>query len=146
MKITQILFVFFLTIPFVEIYLLLQIGGVVGIFPTIILVVFTAILGAWLLKKQGFSTWQRFQKNVSKQELPAYEIVEGVMLLIGGIFLLTPGFFTDMVGFAFLVPRLRHKIAKIIVDKYLIQILNTAESGSTPSKEKTLEGDFTRED
>jgi UPF0716 protein FxsA len=142
MKIIQILFLFFLIIPFIEIYWLLQIGGMVGVFPTILLVIFTALLGAWLLKKQGLSTWKRFQKNVEKKELPAYEIIEGVLLLISGALLLTPGFFTDLIGFAFLVPNIRQKIAKIIIEKYLVQTLNPSSS----KLHETLEGDFTRED
>lgn len=77
MKIIQILFLVVLTVPFIEIYLLLQVGGLIGAFPTIFLVVFTAMLGAWLLKRQGLATFQRFQASLAKGEMPAYEMIEG---------------------------------------------------------------------
>jgi UPF0716 protein FxsA len=112
MKAIQILFLAVLIIPFVEIYVLLQVGGIIGAFPTIFLVVFTAALGAWLLRQQGFATWQRFQANLAQGVVPAYEMIEGPILLVGGALLLTPGFFTDLVGFACLIPALRRRIAQ----------------------------------
>ncbi|RLA24766.1 MAG: exlusion protein FxsA, partial [Gammaproteobacteria bacterium] len=117
----QFVFLVFLVIPFVEIYLLLQIGGIVGVFPTIALVVLTAIIGAGLLRQQGLATWQRFQDNLAKGTLPAYEMVEGPILLVGGALLLTPGFFTDIIGFACLIPPMRKKIAQYIIEKRLVQ-------------------------
>ncbi len=120
MKAIQILFLAVLIIPFVEIYVLLQVGGIIGAFPTIFLVVFTAALGAWLLRRQGFATWQRFQANLAQGVIPAYEMIEGPILLVGGALLLTPGFFTDMVGFACLIPALRRRIAQYIIENHLI--------------------------
>ena len=93
MRMVQVIFLFFLIVPFVEIYLLLQLGGIVGILPTVLLVVFTAVLGAWLLRQQGFSTWQRLQTNLAQGKVPAYEMIEGPILLVGGALLLTPWFF-----------------------------------------------------
>lgn len=146
MKIVQIIFLFFLTVPFVEIYLLLQIGGIVGVFPTIFLVVFTAVLGAWLLRQQGFATWRRFQENMAKGEIPAYEMIEGPILLVGGALLLTPGFFTDALGFACLVPQVRKAFAKYVIENHLLQ----AQAGSPFQQPKTggdaLEGEYRRED
>lgn len=120
MKPLQILFLFFLTVPFVEIYLLLQVGGIIGALPTIFLVVFTAALGAWLLRRQGFATWQRFQANLQQGMIPAYEMIEGPILLVGGALLLTPGFVTDLIGFACLVPALRRKIAQYVIENHLL--------------------------
>jgi len=120
MKAMQILFLFFLIVPFVEITLLLQVGGLIGIFPTVFLVVLTAVLGAGLLRKQGFATWQRFQNSLAQGEIPAYEMIEGPILLVGGALLLTPGFFTDLLGFACLIPPLRQKIARTIIERHLL--------------------------
>jgi UPF0716 protein FxsA len=120
MKAIQILFLAVLIIPFVEIYVLLQVGGIIGAFPTIFLVVFTAALGAWLLRRQGFATWQRFQANLAQGVVPAYEMIEGPILLVGGALLLTPGFFTDLVGFACLIPTLRRRIAQYIIENHLV--------------------------
>ncbi|MCK5831093.1 MAG: FxsA family protein [Methylococcales bacterium] len=147
MKIVQIIFLFFLIVPFVEIYLLLQIGGVVGVFPTVLLVVFTAVLGAWLLRQQGFSTWQRFQASVAKGTVPAYEMIEGPILLVGGALLLTPGFFTDALGFACLIPQMRRKFAKYVIENHLINIQNGSPFKKTPSENgHVIEGEFKKDD
>lgn len=147
MKVVQIVFLFFLTVPFVEIYLLLQLGGIVGILPTVLLVVFTAVLGAWLLRQQGFSTWQRLQSNLAKGKVPAYEMIEGPILLVGGALLLTPGFFTDALGFACLIPQVRRKFAKYLIENHLVNI----QSGSPFQKPETkpanvIEGEFKKEE
>ena len=103
-------FILFLVVPFVEIYLLVEIGARIGAPWTILLVVLTAIVGAWLVRVQGLATWRRFQASLSRNELPATALVEGLCLLIAGALLLTPGFFTDAVGFACLIPPLRHTL------------------------------------
>ncbi len=141
----QFVFIAFLIIPFVEIYLLLQIGGIVGVFPTIALVVLTAVIGAGLLRQQGLATWQRFQDNLAKGTLPAYEMIEGPILLVGGALLLTPGFFTDIIGFACLIPPIRKKIAQYIIEKRLVQ---AGVPPHQPSKEQpdVIEGEFRKED
>ncbi|MDO9424091.1 MAG: FxsA family protein [Methylobacter sp.] len=145
MKIFQILFLVVLIIPFAEIYLLLQIGGIVGAFPTVLLVVFTAALGAWLLRQQGFATFQRFQENLAQGVIPAYEMVEGPIILVGGALLLTPGFITDLIGFACLIPQSRKKIAQYVIENYLVQ------AGAHFQQEKAaennvLEGEFRKEE
>lgn len=147
MRMVQVIFLFFLIVPFVEIYLLLQLGGIVGILPTVLLVVFTAVLGAWLLRQQGFSTWQRLQTNLAQGKVPAYEMIEGPILLVGGALLLTPGFFTDALGFACLIPQVRKKFAKYVIENQLINF----QSGSPFQKPKSkpdnvIEGEFKKED
>ena len=103
-------FILFLVVPFVEIYLLVEIGARIGAPWTILLVVMTAIVGAWLVRVQGLATWRRFQASLARNELPAIALVEGLCLLIAGALLLTPGFFTDTVGFACLIPPLRRTL------------------------------------
>ena len=147
MKMVQIIFLFFLTVPFVEIYLLLQIGGIVGVLPTVLLVVFTAVLGAWLLRQQGFATWQRFQTSLAQGTIPAYEMVEGPILLAGGALLLTPGFFTDALGFACLIPGVRKKFAKHVIENYLVNMQEGSPFQKPASKaENVIEGEFKKED
>ena len=121
MKVFQIVFLVVLIIPFAEIYLLLLVGGVIGPFPTIFLVVFTAALGAWLLRQQGFATFRQFQANLAQGVIPAYEMIEGPIILLGGLLLLTPGFITDILGFACLIPPLRKKMAQYVIENHLIQ-------------------------
>jgi UPF0716 protein FxsA len=147
MKAIQILFAFFLIVPFIEITLLMQVGSIIGVFPTIFMVVFTAVLGAWMLRRQGFATWQRFQSNLQQGQIPAYEMIEGPILLVGGALLLTPGFFTDILGFACLIPSLRRKIAQYVIENHLL----AAQSGEIFKQRSSfsngaIEGEFKKED
>jgi UPF0716 protein FxsA len=146
MTFIRVLFLFFLIVPFIEIYLLLQLGSFVGVLPTIFLVVFTAVLGAWLLRKQGFATWQRFQNSVQQGQVPAMEMIEGPILLVGGALLLTPGFFTDMMGFACLIPATRRKLANYIIEKHLLQAGAGPFGDQTKTDKDVIEGVFRKED
>lgn len=109
MNIFRSLFILFLLIPIIEIYLLIQVGGVIGAIPTILLIIATAALGAFLLRMQGIATINRVQSTLQRGEIPAIEMMEGLLLLISGALLLTPGFFTDTIGFLALVPQIRQK-------------------------------------
>jgi UPF0716 protein FxsA len=142
----QLVFLAFIIIPFIEIYLLLQIGGIVGVFPTIALVVTTAIIGASMLRQQGLATLQRFQENLQRGEIPAYEMIEGPILLVGGALLLTPGFFTDVIGFACLIPSVRKKITKYIIEKRLVQAGVVPGQQAPKAEPGVIEGEFKRDD
>lgn len=117
-NIFPILVTFFLIVPIIEIYLLIQVGGIIGVLPTIGLVVLTAVLGAALLRAQGLQTYMRFNQALSEGRVPASEILEGVALLIGGALLLTPGFFTDAIGFICLLPFSRKTLIQSLVKRY----------------------------
>ncbi|MBF6648171.1 FxsA family protein [Methylobacter sp. BlB1] len=145
MKVFQIALLFLVVVPFVEIYLLLQVGGIIGAVPTIFLVVLTAVLGAWLLKQQGLATLQRFQASLAQGTLPAYEMIEGPILLVGGALLLTPGFITDIMGFACLIPQLRRKIAQYVIENHLIQAGGPFQP-ARPAEKDALEGEYHKED
>ena len=110
--------ILFLVIPIIEIYLLIKVGGYIGVLPTIALVVLTAVIGASLLKSQGTQTYLRFNQSLSEGRVPANEILEGVALLIGGALLLTPGFFTDLIGFFCLLPFTRRPAVTFIVNRF----------------------------
>lgn len=103
----RFLFLIFLVIPLVEIYFLIQVGQVIGAVWTIFLVVATAVLGAFLLRLQGFQTLQRAQASMARGEIPAKEMLEGLCLLVSGALLLTPGFVTDSLGFLLLLSAVR---------------------------------------
>ncbi len=94
-------------IPLIEIYLFIQVGGSIGVWPTIGLVILTAVIGTALLRQQGLATLARAQADLDRQQFPVRELFNGVCLLIGGLLLLTPGFLTDALGFALLIPPLR---------------------------------------
>ena len=145
MKFFQTLFLVVLIIPFVEIYLLIQVGEIIGAFPTIFLVVLTAMLGAWLLKQQGFATFQRFQESLAQGVIPAYEMVEGPIILVGGALLLTPGFVTDIIGFACLIPQSRRKIAQYVLEHCIVQAGAHFQQAKA-AEHDVLEGEFRKEE
>lgn len=103
-------FLIFLLVPLVEIYFLITVGGIVGAAATVALVVLTALIGATLVRAQGVKTFTRFQAQLARGKLPEVEMLEGVMLLVAGALLLTPGFFTDAAGFVLLTPPLRRQL------------------------------------
>jgi len=105
----------FIIIPFAEILLLLEVSDKIGGLWTIGLVIMTAVIGVRLLKIQGLSTLIRFQGRLQQGELPAQEIVEGLLIAFAGALLLTPGFLTDIIGFSCLLPPLRALIARRII-------------------------------
>ena len=117
MNLFAILFALFLIIPIVEIYLLIAVGQVIGTLPTVSMVVFTAVLGVWLLRIQGFATLRNVQNTMAQGGIPAIEMVEGAILLVAGALLLTPGFFTDSIGFLCLIPPLRRVFATLLFQR-----------------------------
>ena len=108
------LLIFFLT-PIIEMYLLIEVGGYIGAWPTIALVMITAVIGITLLRIQGLSTLTRGVGRLQGGELPAREMVEGLLLAVAGALLLTPGFVTDGIGFVLLTPPLRAAIAEKVL-------------------------------
>jgi len=110
----------FLVVPIVEIYLLIQVGQVIGAGWTVFLVVATAVIGVALLRIQGLSTLGRAQEKLRNNELPAREILEGMGLLVAGALLLTPGFFTDTIGFLLLFPPTRLLLVNAVASRMVV--------------------------
>lgn len=108
------LLLLFLIIPVVELALLIKIGTVIGTLNTILLVVSTAFVGAFLVKTEGLNVIQRFQGNLNHGVFPAEEIFDGAMILVAGALLVTPGILTDLVGFVLVIPPTRAVIKKFI--------------------------------
>lgn len=103
----MIFLVLFVFIPLVELYFMLQVSDEVGAFNTVLLVVLTAVIGGIMVRLQGFSTLLRVREMSARGEVPAIEVMEGVILLACGVMLLLPGFITDALGFLLLVPPIR---------------------------------------
>ncbi|HEB56926.1 MAG TPA: FxsA family protein [Gammaproteobacteria bacterium] len=139
MPIFRILFLLFLSIPIIEIYLLIQVGEVIGALPTIFIVVFTAVLGVALLRWQGLVTLTRVQAAMARGELPAQALLEGALLLVAGALLLTPGFFTDAIGFFLLISPLRQSLAQSLLLRGMFQVGGGFRRGGF-SDENTYEG------
>jgi len=102
----------FVVTPLVELALLVYLGTIIGILYTILIVAATGLIGALLAKNQGLATFSRIRSSIERGVLPAEELFQGVLILIGGLLLLTPGLITDLVGFAVLIPRTRNIVAK----------------------------------
>ena len=105
----------FVIVPLLELALLIQMGQWVGIWPTIGLVVFTGLTGAWLARAQGLRTMWRLRHDLANGRVPGQAIMDGMAVLAGGALLLTPGIITDVIGFGLLFPRTRHVIQKRIM-------------------------------
>lgn len=143
----RFLFIAFLLIPLAEIYVLIQVGSVIGALPTVALVVFTAALGAFLIRAQGLATVARMRASLDRGELPALELVEGACLLLAGALLLTPGFLSDTLGFVLLLPRLRRTLILAVLARGARgRPPRGPDPGETASPGRIIEGEFRRED
>jgi len=109
------LFLLFSIIPIVEIYLLVKAGTVIGPLPTVGLLLLISFAGAWLVRHQGFEILRRIQLELSQGRMPAAELLDGFMVLVGGILLLTPGFFTDVLGLLFIIPPSRRLMGRFVI-------------------------------
>lgn len=139
----------FLIVPILEIYLLLQVGGVIGAGWTIALVVLTAVIGVQLLKMQGFSTLTRARQKMDAGELPAQEMLEGMALVVAGALLLTPGFFTDGVGFFLLFQPTRRWLMKGLAARMIVssQVVHPQDPRHKRKSDDVIEGvNYHRED
>jgi len=114
------LFLAFTLIPIVEIYVLINIGSFIGAVNTIILVILTGIIGAYLARVQGIITLMKVRTNLSQGIMPTEELIDSLMILVAGIVLITPGFITDIVGFLLLIPTIRGYLKKIIKQHFKV--------------------------
>ncbi len=106
------LLLLFILVPAVELILLIKLGGIIGLFPTVGIIVLTGFLGAALTRMQGLAVLRRMQQEMAAGQMPAGSIMDGVIILIAGALLLTPGFLTDIVGFSCLIPGVRSVIKR----------------------------------
>lgn len=112
------LFLLFILVPAAEIYLLVKVGSVIGPFATIILVILTALAGAHLARLQGMSTMLRIRENLDQGFMPAEELLDGVLIFLAGMVLLTPGFLTDIAGLLILLPAPRNIFKRWLRKKF----------------------------
>ncbi|HEQ3484289.1 TPA: membrane protein FxsA [Vibrio cholerae] len=150
-----ILLFLFIAVPVIEIALFIQVGGVLGVWPTIALVLLTAIVGASLVRSQGLQTLLTVQQRLAQGQLPAQQILEGVMLAVAGVLLLTPGFFTDILGMLVLLPAPRAYFAKQLMSRVVVGNIHASGAGfeqPNPFHDRvnpngtTYEGEFERKD
>ena len=109
-----ILVALFIVVPIVELYVIIQIGSLIGVWPTIALLLADALLGSLLLRHQGRGAWRRFNTALAEHRFPGREVADGLLIAIGGTLLLTPGFVTDIVGLIFLIPPTRAIVRRLL--------------------------------
>jgi UPF0716 protein FxsA len=104
----------FIIVPIAELYVIIQIGGLIGVWPTIALLLADAMLGSLLLRHQGRGAWQRFNKAIAERRFPGREVADGLLIAIGATLLLAPGFLTDIVGLILLIPPTRALVRRLL--------------------------------
>lgn len=153
------LFLTMVSVSLLEIYVLIKVGGFLGAWPTVALVVVTAFVGSTLVRSQGLQVFQQLQQRIARGESPGQELIEGFMLLVTGVLLVTPGFVTDSLGLLILQPSIRSKVAKYLLAN--IKMGSTMSGGFSQSSanspfsdnlqgkkddENIIEGEFERKD
>jgi UPF0716 protein FxsA len=108
------LIVLFIVVPIAELYVIIQVGQAIGIWPTLFLLLADAILGSLLLRHQGRGAWRRFNEALAARRFPGKEVVDGLLIVVGGTLLLAPGFLTDIVGIFLLVPPTRAIVRRLL--------------------------------
>lgn len=136
----------FILAPVAEIWLMIDIGSVIGAGWTVLAIIATAIIGGTLVRYQGLGVYTRMNLSASRGELPAMEMIEGLSLLISGVLLLTPGFITDTIGFLILIPPLRRWFALNMLKRFFIvpNGVKPTSDGDPRVGPKTIEGEFRR--
>lgn len=144
------LFLVFLMVPLIEIALFIQVGGLIGLFPTLAIVVLTAIIGTYLVRSQGARALADLRRSFSELQDPSEPLAHGAMILLSGALLLTPGFFTDAVGFALLVPGVRLAVMRwarqrITVTRFQMgpEPQRPPHHNPTSARDEVIDGDFT---
>jgi UPF0716 protein FxsA len=112
------LLLLFTVVPLLELFLLVKLGTVVGVGPTIALVIFTGVLGAWLARQQGIGVLRRLRAELEAGRLPAGALIDGLLILVAGAVLLTPGLLTDALGFVLLIPPSRAVVRRILAARF----------------------------
>ena len=138
----------FVGAPLLELYVLIEVGSEIGALPTILLSIFTAVLGAALVRFQGFGILFRVQESVDRGEAPAIEMLEGAMLMVTGLLLLLPGFITDFLGFLVLIPPLRRAfILYFLKHSGVMRPASGQQSadGDPVTRIEIIEGEYRRE-
>jgi UPF0716 protein FxsA len=145
------LFPIFVVVTLAEIYVLVSVGQAIGGLSTVLLVVITAFIGTSLLRQQGWSTMAKAQQSMAEGRTPAMEMLEGVVILVSGILLLTPGFLTDGLGLLGLMPWSRHYFINHFLEKNAERVFKSrnsvfinrsATTESKSKKDETIEGEF----
>jgi UPF0716 protein FxsA len=149
-----LLLALFIVVPIAELYVIIRVGGEIGVLPTVLILVVDSVLGSVLLRSQGRSAWRRFNRAMAERRIPHAEIVDGVLVIFGGALLLTPGFLTDVVGLLLLIPASRAVARRLLIRALGRRVLvgvaggmraSPAPQGPRPARPFDVEGSATEE-
>lgn len=141
----MLLLLLFIGIPLLEITLFIQVGGAIGLGWTLAIVVFTAVLGAWMVRSQGARAILNLRTSFSSLSDPTEPLAHGAMILFSGALLLTPGFFTDFIGFALLIPAVRTAVYRNVRSRINVQSFQMGQNGAPhprQSGDRVIDGEF----
>ena len=127
-----LLILLFIVVPIAELAVLIQVGQAIGVWWTILLLIADAILGSWLLRTQSRAAWRRFNEALAGGRVPHREVVDGVLVIFGGVLLLTPGFITDIFGVLFLFPPTRVLLRGLLVRRGALKLMGSMPMTATP--------------
>jgi UPF0716 protein FxsA len=138
------LLLLFIVVPIAELYVIIQVGQAIGALPTIAILIADSVLGTWLLRSQGRLTWRRFNAAVAEGRPPAREVLDGALVIFGGAFLITPGFITDVIGLALLLPPsrvlLRRALVRNFTNRAVVRAFGTGGPRGRPHAHYDVEG------
>ena len=142
------LFLILLIVPIIEIALFIEVGGLIGTWPTVGIIIVTALIGSWMLRRQGLQALHGVQSRIQAGDGPGQVLAEGAMILFAGALLLTPGFFTDAVGFLLLIPGVRSAVWSKIATRIEAQAATTTHAewhftSATGPGGGVVDGEFT---
>jgi UPF0716 protein FxsA len=135
------LFLAFLLVPIIEIALFIQVGGAIGLLPTLAIVVITAIFGTWLVRTQGRLALNQLRGSFERLSDPTEPLAHGAMILFAGALLLTPGFFTDVVGFILLVPGARSRAFSYLRNRMAVDAFRMGPNNSHGAPHRSAQDD-----
>ena len=138
------LFLLFVIVPIIEIALFIQVGGFIGLWPTLAIVVLTAFAGSILLRRQGLSTLTSLQSRMATGQDPSRDLAHGAMILVAGVVLLTPGFFTDAIGLLLMIPAVRDWVIKAGAARMAgsVRVQTSGFEHTRPAREDIIDGEF----
>jgi UPF0716 protein FxsA len=127
-----LLVVIFIVVPILELYVIVQVGQAIGVWPTLALLLADALLGSLLLRHQGRGAWRRFNEALAERRFPGREVLDGLLIVVGGTLLLAPGFLTDIVGLVLLIPPTRAIVRRLLRAYFGRRLVVATVAGAPP--------------
>jgi UPF0716 protein FxsA len=144
-----LLVVLFIVVPIAELYVIIQVGELIGLWPTLALLLADALLGSLLLRHQGRGAWRRFNEAIAERRFPGREVADGLLIAVGGTLLLTPGFVTDVFGAILLIPPTRAIVRRLMrgyVTRRFVIVGAPGSTGASPPSRQAYDYDATAEE